>query len=41
MAPFALTVPKGKAWYLIAAPARRDDPSFSAFREWLLSEARR
>ena len=41
VAPFALTVPKGKAWYLIAAPARRDDPSFSAFREWLLSEARR
>ncbi len=41
VAPFPLTVPKGKAWYLIAAPARRDDPSFAAFRDWLIGEARR
>lgn len=41
VAPFAMTVPKDKAWYLIASPARRDDPSFAAFRDWLLAEARR
>ena len=39
VAPFALTVPKGKAWYLICPPARRDDPSFVAFRTWLLARA--
>lgn len=41
VAPFPMTVPKDKAWYLIASPARRDDPSFAAFRDWLLAEARR
>jgi len=41
VAPFAMTVPKDKAWYLIASPARRDDPSFAAFRDWLLAETRR
>lgn len=35
VAPFALAVPKGKAWYLIATPARRDDPAYEAFRSWL------
>jgi LysR family glycine cleavage system transcriptional activator/LysR family transcriptional regulator of beta-lactamase len=40
VAPFSLTVPKGKAWYLICPPARRDDPSFQAFRDWLLAESR-
>jgi len=40
VAPFALTVPKGKAWYLICTPARRDDPTFRAFRTWLLSETK-
>lgn len=39
VAPFALTVPKGQAWYLICPPARRDDPSFLAFRAWLLAKA--
>jgi len=40
VAPFALTVPKGQAWYLIFAPARRDDPTFVAFREWLIEETK-
>jgi DNA-binding transcriptional LysR family regulator len=39
VAPFSLTVPKGKAWYLICPAARRDDPSFQAFRAWLLKQA--
>jgi DNA-binding transcriptional LysR family regulator len=38
VAPFAITVPKDQAWYLIASPARRDDPSFAAFRNWLLAD---
>ena len=38
VAPFALTVPKGKAWYLICPPARRDDPTFLAFRAWLIGQ---
>ena len=40
VAPFAMAVPKGKAWYLIASPARRDDPAFVAFRDWLLAQAK-
>ena len=40
VAPFAIAVPKGKAWYLIASPARRDDPAFVAFRDWLLAQAK-
>jgi LysR family glycine cleavage system transcriptional activator/LysR family transcriptional regulator of beta-lactamase len=40
VAPFALTVPKGQAWYLIWPPARRDDPSFQAFRAWLREESK-
>jgi len=40
VAPFALTVPKGKAWYLICTPARREDPTFRAFRTWLMSETK-
>ena len=39
VAPFSLTVPKGKAWYLICPPARREDPSFVAFRAWLLARS--
>ncbi len=39
VAPFTLTVPKGKAWYLICPPARREDPSFVAFRAWLLARS--
>jgi LysR family glycine cleavage system transcriptional activator/LysR family transcriptional regulator of beta-lactamase len=38
VAPFELAVPKGKAWYLICAPARRGDPAFAAFRAWLLAQ---
>ena len=41
VAPFAVTVPKDRAWYLIASPVRRDDPSFAAFRDWLLDLRRR
>jgi len=40
VAPFSIAVPKGKAWYLIASPARRDDPAFVAFRDWLLAQAK-
>lgn len=39
VAPFKLTVPKGKAWYLIWPPARRDDPALAAFRAWLATRA--
>jgi LysR family glycine cleavage system transcriptional activator/LysR family transcriptional regulator of beta-lactamase len=39
IAPFALSVPKGKAWYLIWPPARRDDPAFVAFRTWLTARS--
>jgi DNA-binding transcriptional LysR family regulator len=35
VAPFALAVPKGRAWYLIYRPFRQDDPGLSAFRAWL------
>ena len=41
VAPFAITVPKDRAWYLIASPARREDPAFAAFRDWLLAQASR
>jgi LysR family glycine cleavage system transcriptional activator/LysR family transcriptional regulator of beta-lactamase len=40
VAPFTVAVPKDQAWYLIASPARRDDPSFAAFRTWLLEHKR-
>ena len=39
VAPFPLTVPKGKAWYLMWPPARRDDPAFIAFRRWLTARS--
>lgn len=35
VAPFALAVPKGRAWYLVYRPLRRDDPGLVAFRTWL------
>lgn len=38
--PFALTVPKGEAWYLVYKPARREEPAFAAFRDWLTRTAR-
>ena len=37
VAPFPLTVPRGKAWYLIWPPLRRDDAAFVAFRGWLVA----
>ncbi len=37
--PFALTVPKGEAWYLVYKPARRQEPAFAAFRDWLMRAA--
>ena len=40
VSPFTIAVPKDQAWYLIASPARRDDPSFAAFRNWLLEHRR-
>ena len=39
VAPFPLTVPKGKAWYLIWPPLRRDDAAFIAFRGWLTAHS--
>jgi LysR family glycine cleavage system transcriptional activator len=37
--PFALTVPKGESWYLVYKPARREEPAFAAFRDWLMQAA--
>ena len=37
--PFALTVPKGEAWYLVYRPARREEPAFAVFRDWLMRAA--
>jgi LysR family glycine cleavage system transcriptional activator/LysR family transcriptional regulator of beta-lactamase len=39
VAPFALTVPKGQAWYLVSAPARREDPALRAFRAWVTGQS--
>ena len=33
--PFPLAVPMGRAWYLVARPARHGEPGFAAFRAWL------
>ena len=41
VAPFALSVPKGKGWYLVHRPARALEPGFATFRAWLLAAARR
>lgn len=35
VAPFALAVPKGEAWYLVHRPARAAEPGFRAFRDWI------
>lgn len=35
VAPFALTVPKGKEWYLVYRAFRREQRDFAAFRRWL------
>jgi LysR family glycine cleavage system transcriptional activator len=38
--PFALSVPKGKQWYLIYRDFRKDQRDFVAFRKWLLRASR-
>ena len=38
VAPFTLSVPKGKRWFLVYRQQRVDDPAFVAFRRWMLSE---
>lgn len=38
VAPFALAVPKGRAWYLVYRPFRHGDPALVAFRSWLHNE---
>jgi len=35
VAPFSLTVPKGRAWYLVYRPYRKDEPVLAVFRTWL------
>jgi LysR family glycine cleavage system transcriptional activator/LysR family transcriptional regulator of beta-lactamase len=35
VAPFSLSVPKGRAWYLVYRPFRETDPGLIAFRDWL------
>lgn len=35
VAPFALSVPKGKEWYLVYRPHRGEQRDFVAFRRWL------
>ncbi|MDF1793893.1 MAG: LysR substrate-binding domain-containing protein [Thalassobaculaceae bacterium] len=36
VAPFKQSVPKGHSWYLIVRPDRATDPSFQAFRSWIM-----
>jgi LysR family glycine cleavage system transcriptional activator len=40
VAPFPLTVPKGKEWYLVYRDFRKDQRDFAAFRRWLLRAER-
>jgi LysR family transcriptional regulator, glycine cleavage system transcriptional activator len=39
VAPFTLTVPKGMGWYLIYRDARRREPAFVVFRNWIVAAA--
>lgn len=39
VAPFAVTVSKGKGWYLVYRAARTTEPAFQAFHDWMLREA--
>jgi len=39
VAPFEITVSKGKGWYLVYRPARAAEPAFVAFRDWMLRQA--
>lgn len=36
VAPFAVTVPKKRAWYLVYRAFRKDDPGLAVLRAWLL-----
>ncbi|WP_245701945.1 transcriptional regulator GcvA [Thalassobaculum litoreum] len=36
VAPFKQSVPKGQSWYLLVRPGRETEPSFQAFRSWIL-----
>ena len=36
VAPFKQAVPKGHSWYLLVRPGRETEPSFQAFRSWIL-----
>ena len=40
VAPFRQSVSNGKQWHLVYRPERADNPTFCAFRDWILSEAR-
>ena len=35
VAPFPISVPKGRAWYLVYRLFRETDPGLIAFRDWL------
>jgi DNA-binding transcriptional LysR family regulator len=35
LAPFSLTVPKGRAWYLVYQSFRQQEPALIAFKTWL------
>lgn len=39
VAPFTLSIPKGSSWYLVCHPSRLEEPSFTAFRQWIISRA--
>jgi LysR family glycine cleavage system transcriptional activator len=40
VAPFARSVPKGEEWFLVYREARRHEPAFTVFRDWMLHAAR-
>ncbi len=40
VAPFAHSISKGSHWYLLYREERCREPAFSAFRDWLVAEAR-
>jgi len=39
VAPFAQSVSKGEEWFLVYREARRHEPAFTAFRDWMLRAA--
>jgi LysR family glycine cleavage system transcriptional activator len=39
VAPFALSVPKGKQWHLVYRQEQEGDPDFQTFRRWLLESS--